>query len=138
MKRSIIFILALIGIIGGGVCFSQSNNNANQVIKKASEKETIFVTVTEDKVKDTIASLEKDGWTFEAMAFNRADRTWTITMSRWDAKKVTSKGSSEIIGDKIPDGVYYTNSYPYHGRLIRVEQTFKDGEVISCKKFIDD
>lgn len=72
---------------GGGVCFSQSNNNANQVIKKASEKETIFVTVTEDKVKDTIASLEKDGWTFEAMAFNRADRTWTITMSRWDAKK---------------------------------------------------
>lgn len=137
MKRSIIFILALIGIIGGGVCFSQSNN-ANQVIKKASEKETIYVTVTEDKVKDTIASLEKDGWTFEAMAYNRANSTWTITMSRWNTKKVTSIDSSEIIGDKIPDGTYYINSYPYHGRMIRAEITIKDNVEVSRKLFSDD
>lgn len=137
MKKLIILIFTLIGLIGGSVCFSQSNN-ANQVIKKASEKETIYVTVTEDQVKDTIASLEKDGWTFEAMAFNRATRTWTITMSRWNTKKVASIDSSEIIGDKIPDGTYYINSYPYHGRMIRAEITIKDNVEVSRKLFSDD
>ncbi len=63
MKKLLILIFALIGFIGGNVCFSQSNHT-NKSIKKASEKETIYVTVTEDQVKDTIASLEKDGWTF--------------------------------------------------------------------------
>lgn len=137
MKRLIIFILLLVGLIGGSVCFSQSNNTSKS-IKKASEKETIYVTVTDDQVKDTIASLEKDGWTFEAMAYNRADRTWTITMSRWNTKKVAVSDSSEIIGDKIPDGTYYINSYPYHGRMVRAEIIIKDNMEVSRKLFTDD
>lgn len=137
MKKLIILIFTLIGLIGGSVCFSQSNNTSESTLK-ASEKETIYVTVTEDKVKDTIASLEKDGWTFEAMAYNRANSTWTITMSRWNTKKVTSIDSSEIIGDKIPDGTYYINSYPYHGRMIRAEITIKDNVEVSRKLIFDD
>lgn len=137
MKKLIILIFTLIGLIGGSVCFSQSNNTSESTLK-ASEKETIYVTVTEDKVKDTIASLEKEGWTFEAMAYNRANSTWTITMSRWNTKKVTSIDSSEIIGDKIPDGTYYINSYPYHGRMIRAEITIKDNVEVSRKLIFDD
>lgn len=137
MKKLIILIFTLIGLIGGSVCFSQSNNTSESTLK-ASEKETIYVTVTEDKVKDTIASLEKEGWTFEAMAYNRANSTWTITMSRWNTKKVTSIDSSEIIGDKIPDGTYYINSYPYHGRMIRAKITIKDNVEVSRKLIFDD
>lgn len=137
MKKLIILIFTLIGLIGGSVCFSQSNNTSESTLK-ASEKETIYVTVTEDKVKDTIASLEKDGWTFEAMAYNRANSTWTITMSRWNTKKVASIDSSEIMGDKIPDGTYYINSYPYHGRMIRAEITIKDNVEVSRKLIFDD
>ncbi|MDO5760602.1 MAG: hypothetical protein Q4Q06_06210, partial [Bacteroidota bacterium] len=105
---------------------------------KASEKETIYVVVTEDKLKDTIASLEKEGWIFEGMALNR-DRTWTVIMSKWNNNKSPIKNhSDDIIGDKIPDGVYHIDSYLYQGRLIKVELTIKDGKEVSRKKILDD
>lgn len=110
-------------------CSAQSN------VEELKEKETIYITVTADKVKDTIASMEKDGWEYEDMSFDN-DRTWTITMSRWTSsksKRFMFYGEDEV----IPDGTYYTDYYPYHGRMIRVEIVYKGGKEISRKKIID-
>ncbi|GEM_PF-2615555 len=134
MKKIISFVF-FISLFGSSFCFSQSPFQ-NSIIRKASDKETIYVTVESDKVKDTIASLELDGWVFEGMARNR-DKTWTIIMVRWNNNKIDGYGEDNILGDKIPDGVYYTDHYPYSGHMIRMEQTFKDGKLIGTKMFMD-
>ncbi len=73
------------------------------------------------------------------MAYNRADRTWTITMSRWtNTKKIAYSDISEIIGDRIPDGTYHIDTYLYRGRIVRAEITIKDNVEISRKIFTDD
>ncbi|MBQ6755019.1 MAG: hypothetical protein IJR03_07455 [Bacteroidales bacterium] len=137
MKRiflwKFIFMIMLLG--GNSFCSAQSNVEES-IQRKTKEKETVYITVTADKVKDTIASMEKDGWVYEGMVLN-SDRTWTITMSRWTSsksKRFMFYGEDEV----IPDGTYYTDYYPYHGRMIRVEIVYKDGKEISRKKIIDD
>lgn len=137
MKRiflwNFIFMIMLLG--GNSFCSAQSNVGES-IQRKAKEKETIYITVTADKVKDTIASMEKDGWVYEGMVLN-SDRTWTITMSRWTSSK-TKQYMLYGKYEEIPDGTYYTDYYPYHGRMIRVEIVYKDGKEISRKKIIDD
>ncbi len=60
MKRiflwNFIFMIMLLG--GNSFCSAQSNVGES-IQRKAKEKETIYITVTADKVKDTIASMEK-------------------------------------------------------------------------------
>jgi hypothetical protein len=60
MKRiflwNFIFMIMLLG--GNSFCSAQSDVGES-IQRKAKEKETIYITVTADKVKDTIASMEK-------------------------------------------------------------------------------
>ena len=131
MNKTFFLILVYILCAVCGVCYAQADND-KQIAVKTREEVNIYITVPTEQIKDTIASLEKEGWEFRGMGLNR-DGTWTITMTKFISEYDTYIDPDMISDGEIPDGVIYTNHYPYHGKFIRLEETFKDGKCIKRK-----